>query len=215
MLGKTPGSVLPGGKRPWKVALDFVQGLEINGFSTGLTSLQFANNLWVAGIVDDPPILDMVTWLHLNCDLGATRGLEKLGFQVKTFRGLHAAFLAVHNHLAEYLSASDKHILHFGVIFVEHLLCKVARWGLGPHHQVNSKIGSGTETWTQGENTSNYYAFPIPEVMNMECIKDAVEFANVSDILWPPEVILIFYSHSKSPTQLLQQQEPSQPNPMV
>ena len=179
LLGKNPAEIPPGEKHSWKGALDFVQGLGIKGFTRGLTSLQFANNLWVAGIVADPSIPEMVDWLYVNRDLGATKGLEHLGFKPVTFKGFYAAFLAVHEHLNEYLSVEDKQILHFSVIFVEHLLCKISRWGrrLGSHAELSTEVGGGE--WSQGRNKANHLAFPAPEMMDVECLKKAVEKANV------------------------------------
>lgn len=166
-------------KRKWMDALDFVTNLGIKGFGRGLTSLQFANNLWIAGIVAEPPIADMVRWLHVNKNLGATRGLEHLGFVINTFTDLYAAFSVVHDHLDEHLSTGDKKILHFGVIFVEHILCKVSRWGnhLPSRGDLNSKVGGGK--WSQGANETNHLAFPIPVAVTTSCLEEAVSKANV------------------------------------
>lgn len=186
LLNKNPILLTDGERRPWKEALDFVQGLGIKGFTSGLTSLQFANNLWVAKIVADPSPDEMVSWLWANRDLGATRGLVHLGFQLKTFKDFHAAFLIVYGHLNEHLSTEDKNILHFSVIFVEHLLCKVSRWGvrLGSHKHLNSKISG--EEWSRGGNHTNNLAFPVPEIVHTQCLDMAVDKVNVCALQQPP-----------------------------
>ena len=179
LAGKDPAEPEAAEKCGWMDALNFVTDLGIKGFGRGLTSLQFANNLWVAGIVAEPPIADMVRWLHVNKNLGATRGLGHLGFTINTFTDLYAAFSAVHDHLDEYLSTGDKKILHFGVIFVEHVLCKVSRWGnhLPSRGDLNSKVGGGE--WSQGANETNHLAFPIPAAATTSCLEEAVSKANV------------------------------------
>ena len=180
LAGKDPATLEAAEKRGWKDGLDFVTGLGINGFGRGLTSLQFANNLWIAGLVAEPSIVDIVSWIHVHRNLGASKGLGQLGFTIKTFTDLHAAFVAVYDHLDNHLSTEDKKILHFGTIFVEHILCKVSRWGklLPSRDDLNSKVGGGE--WSQGANKTNCLAFPIPEDVATSCLGEAVKKANVS-----------------------------------
>ena len=142
---KDPAQLQTAEKLQWIDALNFVIHLGIKGFGRGLTSLQLVNNLCIAGVVDEPSVTDMVSWLFRNKDLGANKGLRHLGFQVNTFKDFHAAFLVVHGHLDRNLSGEDKKILHFGVIFVEHLLCKVSRWEtrLSSLDCLSSKVGFG------------------------------------------------------------------------
>ena len=177
-LGKDPALLTSAEKHSWKDAIDFVQGLGIKGFTSGLTSLQFANNLWVAGIVGDPSAFDMASWLYVNRDLGAARGLKHLGLQPETFKDFYAAFLVIHGHLDEHLSMEDKEILHFSVIFVEHLLCKISRWGarLQSQGKLHSKVGGGP--WAKGTNRTNNFAFPAPEIVCTERLEIAVGVAN-------------------------------------
>lgn len=180
LVDQDPTKLPAAEKRQWRDALDFVVDLGIKGFSRGLTSLQFANNLWVAGIVTEPSITDIVSWLYINKDLGASKGLQYLGFAVETFKDFRAAFLIVYSHLDEHLSAEDKEILHFGVIFVEHLLCKVSRWKtrLPSYDYFNTKVGGGE--WSRSANQGNHLAFPVPETVKTSCLKKAIAEANVS-----------------------------------
>lgn len=155
-------------RKPWGSALDFVQGLNIAGCKSGLTPVQLANSLCLAGIVKDPTKEEIVTFISKNLGLGAYRGLELLGFQLhgssrKNPSHIRNAFSHVYRFLDEHLTDSDKDLLHFGVMFVEHLLCKVVRWDLnlkvagGLAHHV-SDIGR----WTRGENEVDNMAFPVP-----------------------------------------------------
>ena len=180
LADRNPSSFLPDERNSWRAALDFVQSLQIKGFCSGLTPLQFANNLCIAGIVAEPSGKDMIEWLYTNRELGASKGLQHLGFKPNTFRDFHATFLTVYGHLDKYLSTEDKQILHFGVIFVEHLLCKISRWKarLGSYSQLSSMIGGGP--WIQGENGTDHLAFPIPENLDIQCLEAAVNEANVS-----------------------------------
>lgn len=72
----------------------------------------------------------MASWIHKNPDKGAFRGLITLGFNIKG-RPEHwtkAAFQVVLNNLATTLTLEDHKLIIFGVIFVEHILCKVVRF---------------------------------------------------------------------------------------
>ncbi|KAK0430784.1 hypothetical protein EV421DRAFT_1721178 [Armillaria borealis] len=109
----------------WVEVIDFVIGLGIPGFGSGLTPLQFANNLLFSGIVQMPSVAMVGTWILHNCGLGAFLGLEKMGFIMTDIASVVAAFAIVHDFLDEYLSEDDKEILGFnegfGTVFVEHL----------------------------------------------------------------------------------------------
>ncbi|KAJ7627901.1 hypothetical protein B0H17DRAFT_861885, partial [Mycena rosella] len=120
------------GKRPrWKAGLDFILEFGFYGLkSDGLTALQLANNLVFLGICEPPEPEAMAAWVSEKGDLGAFKGLRHLGFNLQQSdpTATRTAFLCVYNHLAEHLSAEDKDVLGFGVIFVEHALCKIQRW---------------------------------------------------------------------------------------
>jgi hypothetical protein len=72
----------------------------------------------------------MAAWIAEKGDLGAFKGLNLLGFKLEASDALAtcAAFLCMYIHLDENLSPEDKKTLDFGVIFLEHLLCKVQCW---------------------------------------------------------------------------------------
>ncbi|KAI0042409.1 hypothetical protein FA95DRAFT_1477574, partial [Auriscalpium vulgare] len=100
-------------------------------FQSGLTPLQFANNLCILGICEEPSLSNMTFWISKHRNLGAFAGLHALGFNVVEKDGhawVQAAFKCVYDHLNNHLTQEQKAELHFGVIFVEHILCKIVRW---------------------------------------------------------------------------------------
>ncbi|KAF8139436.1 hypothetical protein K438DRAFT_1443754, partial [Mycena galopus ATCC 62051] len=95
-------------------------------FGTGLATLQFANNLTMAGIATPPSPAQMV-----NKDLRAFAGLQTCGFELApdvSPAAVRAAFFCFYAWLDHFLTKADKEVLDFGLIFAEHLLCKVGRW---------------------------------------------------------------------------------------
>ncbi|KAJ6450336.1 hypothetical protein C8R47DRAFT_998916 [Mycena vitilis] len=130
MSGQDP-ETFTGKKKNWKEALDFIQEFGFYGLrSDGLTTLQLANNLVVLGICEEPDPESMAAWISGRGELGAFKGLKLLGFNLNASDPLatRTAFICVHDHLAKHLSREAKALLGFGVIFVEHTLCKVKRW---------------------------------------------------------------------------------------
>ena len=161
LAGLDPKRVLPDQRKSWKDTLTFITNTKIAGFGTGLTPLQFSNSLSLIGLVAEPTLEDMTTWLAKNTKLGAFGGLKLLGFNADLEANKDAckpAFECVYRFLDEHLSTSDKQLVHFGTIFVEHLLCKVSRWS---KHGANLKEG-GVWQWESGANEVDCMAFPIP-----------------------------------------------------
>ncbi|KAJ7704837.1 hypothetical protein B0H17DRAFT_920968, partial [Mycena rosella] len=99
--------------------------LKVFGFQTGLTPLQFANNLVFLGICEAPAAEEVAGWIASNKTLGAYNGLLRLGFSLTGYASIVAAYMSVYDHLERNLSKDDKKCLGFGTLFVEHLLCKV------------------------------------------------------------------------------------------
>ncbi|KAF4581535.1 hypothetical protein EYR38_002864 [Pleurotus pulmonarius] len=167
-------------KRSWQDALDFVAGLGISGFKNGLTTLQAANLLVFAGIVEPPQPLVISGWIFSHKDLGAFHGLQRLGFKVNGIASVVAAFYTVHNHLQNHLSESDKANLGcsqgLSAIFVEHLLCKIVRWeGRLRHcHITWDNYPCNSADWVQGRNEQDPLAFPIPTALTSSNVDDAV-----------------------------------------
>ncbi|KAJ6456215.1 hypothetical protein C8R47DRAFT_1165537 [Mycena vitilis] len=130
MAGQDP-KTFTGKKRTWKEALDFIQEFGFYGLkSDGLTALQMANNLVVLGVCEEPDPESMAAWVSGRGELGAFKGLKLLGFNLNASDPLatRTAFICVYDHLFKHLSREAKECLGFGVIFVEHALCKVKRW---------------------------------------------------------------------------------------
>ncbi|PPQ74217.1 hypothetical protein CVT24_001131 [Panaeolus cyanescens] len=119
-----------GPKASWTEAYHLLIGLQISGFQSGLTVFQCANNLALAGICMRPTTSELACWIGKNRNLGAWRGLKTLGFHIDDKKGcaVFAAFTTLYQHLDRSLSDSDKQVIDFGPMFLEHLLCKVSRY---------------------------------------------------------------------------------------
>jgi len=160
-------------------AMEFISNCNIIPFQSGLTQLQFVNNLAFMGICQHPSVHDMSLWIIKHQRLGAYAGLKQLGFKLHAEKKakqhsviwVKAAFQCVYDHLDIHLCQDDKDELKFGVIFLEHLLCKLVRWQgrfekrartdfvrMGYDAQVKDK------GWIKGLNVSDETGllFPIP-----------------------------------------------------
>ncbi|KAJ7232100.1 hypothetical protein C8J57DRAFT_1030944, partial [Mycena rebaudengoi] len=171
MAGQDPRTYT--GKRPsWKDGLDFIQTLKLFGvMGEGLTTLQLANNLAILGICDNPDASSMAAWISGLKELGAFKGLQVLGFNLRLSDPIAtcAAFLCVYNHLDNHLTDKDKEELGFGAIFVEHALCKVQRWSLrydtsmqqSSFNMLAAEL-TNLPPWVSGANATNGVHFPFP-----------------------------------------------------
>ncbi|KAG6850293.1 hypothetical protein H0H93_015235, partial [Arthromyces matolae] len=183
MLGQDP-ETYTGYRHTWKEALEMVQSAELTPFGKGLTCLQFANNLVFLGIVLPPEPLDVATWISRNKDLGAVRGLQKLGFNLTTTISVQSAFMSVYNHLDSFMTAEDKADMGFGAIFVEHLLCKVSRWftrlepdtarPTGVFETMGKDVLSSEGEWSRGANLQDSRKFPFPLRTTLDAIKATI-----------------------------------------
>lgn len=147
-----------------------------------LTVMQFANNASLLGLCLEPTASEMADFLiqlaaQKARDLGGIKGLEVLGFSLSNRQHpeiwIRAAFLAFYDHLDLHLSDTDKKELHFGAMFVEHLLCKISRFhGILARDKLMKEktlVSMGAveeqaqgDTWFKGCNTKDYELFPIP-----------------------------------------------------
>ncbi|KAJ6532929.1 hypothetical protein DFH09DRAFT_863561, partial [Mycena vulgaris] len=170
-----------GEKPSWGSALRFILDLHVLGFQTGLTPLQFANNLVFLGICNPPAPEEVASWIASNKSLGAYNGLVKLGFSLAGYSSIVAAYMVVYNHLQTNLSDDDKQRLGFGSLFVEHILCKVGRWDYRLRLQQHPFILMSQQaaavqgqSWMKGANSTDHQAFPIPLKGDRLCIKDTI-----------------------------------------
>ncbi|KAI0037699.1 hypothetical protein FA95DRAFT_1471579, partial [Auriscalpium vulgare] len=111
----------------WAEALNFIEKLDLPGLKTGLTKFQTAVNLVFSHIIEPPTIDDIAVWMFTHKGFGSYRGLQKCGFALDTLDSVTAALLIVQDHM-EQLTDDDKELLYPGPIFIEHCLCKIARW---------------------------------------------------------------------------------------
>jgi hypothetical protein len=122
-----------------------------------------------------PTAVEMATWISENPTLGACGGLKDIGFDIDSTPAIRAAFLVVYNHLEKHLSVSDKSLLRFGPIFVEHVLCKVPRWTqyLKEKARVDlTALGHSAvldgQKWIQDQNVNDEMCFPIPVAIRLD-----------------------------------------------
>ena len=128
---------------------------------------------------------------------GGIKGLELLRFKISDRHDpglwIRAAFTSFYDHLDAHLTAADKAELHFGAMFVEHLLCKISRYqsiflkdplagtvtlvSLGEIAQ--QKQGSG---WVSGANALDCTKFPIPLNVNRDELKASIVRVEVCNL---------------------------------
>jgi hypothetical protein len=176
-----------GEKNSWASALRFILDLKVLGFQSGLTPLQFANNLVFLGICDPPTSEEVASWIADNKSLGAYNGLVRLGFSLTGYASIVAAYMVVYNHLDTHLSVDDKRQLGFGALFVEHVLCKVGRWEYRLRVQKHDFLEMAVKaahaqggTWVKGANSHDHLAFPIPLCADRSQIESVIKSCMVS-----------------------------------
>jgi hypothetical protein len=184
LYGQDPATY-QGTKNSWSSALRFILDLNVLGFQSGLTPLQFANNLVFLGICDAPDPFEVANWIASNKSLGAYNGLVKLGFSLTGYASIDIAYTAVYKHLEANLSDDDKERLGFGTLFVEHLLCKVGRWEYRLRLQKLDFMLMAREaaigvSWIKGANATDNLAFPIPLSIDRKDIQGVIDSCMVS-----------------------------------
>jgi hypothetical protein len=125
------------GNRTWTAARNFAKNTQIKGFASGLTPMQFANNLAILGICKPPSSEEMADVLRLkdHRNKGAVKGLVYLKLLPDTDSvdkmEIQQALETLHTHFTNHLSEDDKSLIDYErvpFIIIEHLLCKVIRW---------------------------------------------------------------------------------------
>ncbi|KAF8187258.1 hypothetical protein K438DRAFT_1595621, partial [Mycena galopus ATCC 62051] len=180
-------------KIAWADALRRIVDTNLSGFGTGLATLQFTNNLTLAGIATPPSPTQMAQWIYLNKDLRAFAGLQTCGFELApgvSPAAVRAAFFCFYAWLDHFLMKADKEVLGFGPIFAEHLLCKVGRWKKKLYKMSGRKMDLTTiaqelfegKPWVSAENLADYTKWPIPSCADFDIsvFKSIVEDRSVS-----------------------------------
>jgi hypothetical protein len=164
--------------------------ISIDGFG-GLTIFQCVNNLAYTGLCQKPTLAELAAWMS-NGKLGASGGLCLLGFTIGKVRTMqiYIALSVLHSWILSHLSEEDKVDLHYDTIFLEHMLCKVARWShLWKKHLDISKFQDETErlcrlapNYERGVSISEAHpdALPFPYHLN---IQDPESIAVISTAL--------------------------------
>ena len=190
------------GKRPTFTDItSFAKKHKLLGLMDGLTQLQFANNLVLAGIVTPPTVDEIAPWIAKHPRLGAYGGLKAMGFRIAPNNvgepWVRAAFQCIYDHFDLHLSPEDKVELDFGVIFVEHILCKLVRWQ-GRFKAANigvdltSMAQKASSPWVSGKNRedSTGQLMPVPMTASKEQLGRSIAKALVSS----PTILGIFPS---------------------
>lgn len=190
MAGKDPADFTPDQLPSWSEMFSLIVGLEIKGFGGGLTALQAANNASLSGLCKAASIGEIAQWVAQRTTLGAAKGLDQLGFHLSTLESspahYHAAFACFYDYLDEFLTNDDKAILNFGTIFVEHLLCKVARWTRWWKQTTMSSLTKyadnicGGSHWVSGADENDAACLPIPLCDSTERFQTSIDRALVS-----------------------------------
>ncbi|KAH7919988.1 hypothetical protein BV22DRAFT_995875, partial [Leucogyrophana mollusca] len=165
-----------GKKVEWEAGREWLVARKLICFTLELAPFQFLNNLVNAGI------------LYTHPQLGAFNGLAWINFKVDCWpvHWAEASFKTFYAHLNRYLSPEDKEMLVFDTVFMEHLLCKVARYSKafceGDKITLNSLgrqaiLQEASMPWISGANLEDVTGklFLIPLHTDKESLKRIVE----------------------------------------
>lgn len=181
MIGQDP-RLFTGEKRTWSDGLQLLIDLKLDGFKTGLTLLQTVNNFVYASILTGPTSDAITTWMSINRDLGAYRGLSEMGFMLVHDGFMRVAVQLLYNHMDRHLTTEDKTILDFGYIFVEQSLCKIVRWdyrlrqgNAGSLELLAKEAMNKAKNWVARENTTDHTKFPFPLLIDNDMIEETIQ----------------------------------------
>ena len=172
------------GPRPdWKMILGTVKKLKINGFNTGLSLLQLSNNAVLLLNADYPNPDSVAEWIYENKDLGAYKTLTiQYGFCISSRIAAKIAFGCIYEHLKQKLSESDKKILRFSPIMVEHVLCKDKRWqtiltknGHPDLLEMQAYKAEEGDRWQMGRNDRDHTSFPFPLTISTDLVREITQ----------------------------------------
>jgi hypothetical protein len=99
-----------------------------------LTTLQLINDYVECGLVQEPTIEEMAT-LICKLKMGGSRGLQALGYDVGSPTRVLDALRSLRSDLMNALTAEERLAMGFGVIMIEHSLCKLGRLDTKPFQQ--------------------------------------------------------------------------------
>jgi hypothetical protein len=181
----------------WNDMHQFICKLTVAGLGSttqsSLTAFQLTNNLTLARLCTPPLVEDVTAWIWKMKKAGAYRGLQELGFDVTSLHRTHISFKCVFKHFDDNLSQHDRSSMGFdigcGVIFVEHILCKVVRWdkrlvfncGQGASLvELGDVAAEAKVTWTKGANYDDASLFPIPLKMSQDHLTEVLIDGEIS-----------------------------------
>jgi hypothetical protein len=186
MLDQDP-STWTGPRKGWDETMALIAGFQFPGLCGGLTLLHCTNAIALLKLATLPEPEALAVWMSNNKDLGTYRGLQILGFSLapkKPQERVHmeaekiqVGFKCIFAHLDEHLSIDDKALLGFNVLFVEHLLCKIAQWG---YRMKQANLLDKWEAWIKDAEENVDGTFPFPLTIEPEKVKKVIEDTLVS-----------------------------------
>jgi hypothetical protein len=186
MLDQDP-STWTAPRKGWDKTMALIASFQFPGFGGGLTLLHCTNAIALLKLVTLPEPEVLAVWISNNKNLGAYRGLQMLGFTLSPKKSqehvqmeaekIQVGFKCIFAHLDVHLSMVDKALLGFNVLFVEHLLCKIARWD---HRMRQANLLEKWEEWINDAEKNVDGTLPIPLTMEPEKIKQIIEETLVS-----------------------------------
>ncbi|KAJ3531529.1 hypothetical protein NMY22_g8116 [Coprinellus aureogranulatus] len=188
MYGQDP-ETWKGKRKSWTETWDMIVGLRIPGLGGGLAALQLTNTLSLSKVAEMPTIQEIADWVWRNPNKGAFKGLQMLGFDLPNTNAVRYAFKAIENHLRQFLSKEDQILLQLGPMFIEHLLCKVARYKTRLEKEGQTEEGkklfltlakqaleaTRNAPWLKVNTRKDPIAFPFPLTSDPSHVADAIE----------------------------------------
>ncbi|KAJ3505134.1 hypothetical protein NLJ89_g7569 [Agrocybe chaxingu] len=115
---------------------------KIPGFGP-LTSFQLALDYAIAKKATMPTVKEMAHVIF-KLKMGGLKGLIRLGYSVTTEHEVACALYSLRAQLDERIPTGTKKRIAFGIVFVEHLLCKFGRLDAKPFQDLEEVIASGS-----------------------------------------------------------------------
>jgi hypothetical protein len=131
--------------------------------SNSLTGMQLANTLSLMGFCSAPTYSDMATLIYSG-KRGSLEGLQRVGFNACSVNAVERSLTILYRVLDHHLSQDHKAAIGFGLVFLEHLLCKISRWEklFKSHPSLDSTGMNLREQWLAGKLDLDEQRLPVP-----------------------------------------------------
>lgn len=170
-------STYAGSRKGWMECITMIQQLQIQGFKdSGLTVMQTANDLALAGIIQPPSLKELALWIWQHPNLGAFHGLERIGFHLCNSEAVLIALTSIYEHLDQWLTLKDKECLGFGTVAVEHFLCKTEQWSRKVKVMDNrAREAEENAQFMVHADERSHHAFPFPLCIPADEVQEVYE----------------------------------------